>query len=200
MESLEIFRCLGYTEGVSAKLYNLGSIVFQQGESELARKYFEEAYLTAVELGEKINTRLIFDGFAALAAERGDHKRAARLSGVADSLGATVGYTIEPAEQKFRDHYLGKLKRSLSAEEFISEYEAGKKMSHDDARMLACLTIDDCRSSDGSECTVHEQIADDPARNLSMENFSSLRTLIILLALAGVVVLTLMFWLWTSTR
>jgi len=142
MASLEIFRRLGYTEGVSAKLYNLGSIVFQQGESELARKYFEEAYLTAVELGEKINTRLIFDGFAALAAQRGDHKRAAKLSGVADSLGATVGYTIEPAEQKFRDHYLGKLKRSLSADEFAFEYEAGKKMSHDDARKLAELSTD----------------------------------------------------------
>ncbi|HEY2865679.1 MAG TPA: protein kinase, partial [Pyrinomonadaceae bacterium] len=109
-ESLGIFRRIGYSEGISAKLYNLGAIVFLDGDHQLARQHFEEAHITAMELGEKINTRLIFDGFAALAAETGDFVRAAKLSGAAESLGATIGYTIEPAEQIFRDAYQGKLK------------------------------------------------------------------------------------------
>ena len=200
LESLEIFRSLGYTEGVSAKLYNLGSIVFQQGESELARSYFEEAYTTAVELGEKINTRLIFDGFAALAAESGDHKRAAKLSGVADSLGATVGYTIEPAEQKFRDHYLDKLKRSLSADEFASEYEAGKRMPHDDARQLACLSIDDDEKAKHSEYPVSDQIEHGTMSDLVLRNSRRSTTSMILWAAIAAAVLAFLSWLWFSAR
>ena len=80
-ESLSIFRRIGYLEGISAKLYNLGSFVFLEGDFEAARRYFEEAYETTQDLDEKINTRLIFDGFAVLATEEGDYAHAARLSG-----------------------------------------------------------------------------------------------------------------------
>jgi predicted ATPase len=138
-ESLAIFRRIGYSEGVSAKLYNLGAIVFLDGDHELARQHFEEAHTAAMELGEKINTRLIFDGFAALAVERGDYVRAAKLSGVADSIGATIGYTIEPAEQLFRDTYLGKLKDAMPREEFETEHEAGRNLSTEEARKLAYI-------------------------------------------------------------
>ena len=90
-----------------------------------------------MELGEKINTRLIFDGFAALAAETGDFVRAAQLSGAAESLGATIGYTIEPAEQIFRDAYQGKLRSALSREEFEINHEIGRNLSTEEARELA---------------------------------------------------------------
>jgi predicted ATPase len=136
-ESLAIFRRIGYSEGVSAKLYNLGAIVFLDGDHEFARQCFEEAHIAAMELGEKINTRLIFDGFAALATEQGDYVRAAKLSGVADSIGATIGYAIEPAEQKFRDAYLGRLKSAMPRDEFEVEHEAGRNLSTEEARELA---------------------------------------------------------------
>ena len=139
-ESLGIFRRIGYSEGISAKLYNLGAIVFLDGDHELARQHFEEAHAAAMELGEKINTRLIFDGFAALAAEAGDHVRAAKLSGAAESLGATIGYTIEPAEQIFRDAYLGKLKAAMSREDFESYHQIGRNLSTEEARELAYKT------------------------------------------------------------
>jgi tetratricopeptide (TPR) repeat protein len=136
-ESLSIFRRIGYSEGISAKLYNLGAIVFLDGDHELARQHFEEAHIAAMELGEKINTRLIFDGFAALAAESGDFVRAAQLSGAAESLGATIGYTIEPAEQIFRDAYQGKLKLALSREDFAANHEIGRNLSTEAAQQLA---------------------------------------------------------------
>ena len=141
-ESLSIFRRIGYSEGISAKLYNLGAIVFLDGDHELARQHFEEAPARAMELGEKINTRLIFDGFAALAAESGDHVGAAKLAGAAESLGATIGYTIEPAEQIFRDAYQGKLRAALSHEEFERYHEIGRNLSTEEARELAYSTSD----------------------------------------------------------
>jgi tetratricopeptide (TPR) repeat protein len=136
-ESLNIFRRLEYVEGVSAKLYNLGAIVFMLGEYEFARECFVEAYLAASGLNEKINTRLIFDGFAALAAVDGDLVRAAKLSGVADSLGTTIGYSIEPAEQKFRDAYLDKLKSSMPTGQFEAAHSEGQALSAEDARAFA---------------------------------------------------------------
>jgi len=135
-ESLAIFRRLGYLEGISAKLYNLGAIFFLAGEYEGARKHFIEAFEVARDLGEKINTRLIFDGFAALAAEDGDFALAARLSGVAQSIGATVGYAIEPAEMIFRDAYIQKLKAELTEEEYEVENKTGQSLSISDARKL----------------------------------------------------------------
>ena len=135
-EALATFRRLGYMEGVSAKLYNLGSFLFLEGDFESARRNFAEAYETASALNEKINTRLIFDGFAALAAEDGNYTRAARLSGAAESFGATIGYFIEPGEMVFRSAYLGKLKSSMSEAEFDAEREAGKNLSTEMIREL----------------------------------------------------------------
>lgn len=136
-ESLAIFRRIGYREGISAKLYNLGAIVFMAGDHEAARRYFEESHVTALELGEKINTRLIFDGFAALAADEGDYPRAARLSGAADSLGTTIGYSVEPAEKIFRDAYLTKLRAVMTDDEFEAEHASGRQLTTEQARDLA---------------------------------------------------------------
>ena len=135
--ALAIFRRIGYLEGINAKLYNLGAIVFLDGDHETAQKHFEEAHSAALDIGEKINTRLIFDGFAALAAEKGDYVRAAKLSGAAESLGATIGYAIEPAEQMFRDAYIGKLRAAVPDDEFERERAAGRGLSTEEARGLA---------------------------------------------------------------
>lgn len=135
-ESLRIFRKLGYKEGISAKLNNLGANVFALGDYDQARTYFDEALTVAIELGEKINTRLIFDGFAALACQNGEFLNAARFAGVAESLGASIGYAREPAESLFRDAYLDKVHAALSDAEFDSEYNAGLKMRLEEATDL----------------------------------------------------------------
>jgi tetratricopeptide (TPR) repeat protein len=145
-ESLAIFRRIGYMEGISAKLYNLGAFVFLEGDHATARRHFEEAYEAAQELKEKINTRLIFDGFAALSTDEGDYAHAARLAGAAESFGATIGYFIEPGERLFRDAYLGKLKSAMSESKFEAERDAGRKLSDIQARQLILGKID--RSSE----------------------------------------------------
>jgi len=136
-KALAIYRKLDYKEGISAKLNNLGVAVFALGDYEEARKCFDEALTTAVELGEKINTRLIFDGFGALAAERGEFNKAAQLSGVAETLGASIGYAREPAERRFRDSYLEKIKAALGDDAYNAAYREGLKLSLEDAAQLA---------------------------------------------------------------
>ena len=135
-EALSIFRRLGYLEGISAKLYNLGSFLFLEGDFDAAKRCFDEAYETTEELNEKINTRLIFDGFAALATEAGDYVHAARLSGAAESYGATIGYAIEPGENLVRDAYLQKLRSAMNESDFESERNAGRKLDDKAIREL----------------------------------------------------------------
>ena len=136
-EALFIYRKLGYKEGISAKLNNIGAAAFGLGEHDEARACFDEALTNAIELDERINTRLIFDGFAALAAERGQLQRAAELSGVAQSLGASIGYTTEPAELRFRDSYILKLRAALGEEAFDAAHKTGFRLTLDEAVKLA---------------------------------------------------------------
>ncbi|MFL6469030.1 MAG: tetratricopeptide repeat protein [Pyrinomonadaceae bacterium] len=139
-QALIIFRKLGYREGVSTKLNSLGSSDFALGDYEKARAHFDEALAVAAELEEKINTRLIFDGFAALAAQNEDFLNSARLAGFAESLGASVGYAREPAEVLFRDKYMEKIRAALNDADFNSEYNAGLKLSLEEATKLTRLS------------------------------------------------------------
>jgi non-specific serine/threonine protein kinase len=203
-EALSVFRRLGYLEGISAKLYNLGAIVYLDGDSETAYEHFKEAYRTALELGEKINTRLIFDGFAALAAERGQYARAARLSGAADSLGATIGYAIEPAEQIFRDAYLGKLRAAMTDSAFNKEYKVGRKMTAAQASEFARpqlmdgpdrTTSENVVPKSGSKRTTTELPEDsDSARSVLIRRSVLIAFVIVATLLAGSLVYA--SWIW----
>ena len=136
-KALAIYRKLDYKEGISAKLNNLGAAVFALGDYEEARKCFDEALATAIELGEKINTRLIFDGYGALAAENGDFELSAKFSGFAETLGASIGYAPEPAELRFRDSYLEKVRAELCEDEYNAAYREGLKLNLEEATNLA---------------------------------------------------------------
>ena len=136
-ESLRIYRELEYKEGISSKLNNLGAAEFALGNFEESRKCFDEALTVAIELGEKINTRLIFDGFGALAAQEGNFRLAAQFSGVAETLGASIGYAPEPSERRFRDAYVIKVKEAMGEYEYADAYNAGLKLSLEEATKLA---------------------------------------------------------------
>ena len=136
IEALGIFRDLGYSEGICSKLSTLGAAAFSLGDYETAQTSFEEAIKVALSLDEKINIRHIMSGFAGLATQRGDFTRAARLDGVAEGLGASIEYAIEPAESRFRDAYLAKLKSALSKSLFDKEFAIGREMSINEAKKL----------------------------------------------------------------
>lgn len=135
-DALEIFRDLGYQEGICSKLSTVGAAAYALGDYPEAHKSFEEALTIALNLDEKINIRHIMSGFAGLATQRGDFLRAARLDGVAEGLGASIEYAIEPAESQFRDAYLAKLKPALSKSLFDKEFAIGRAMTMTDAKKL----------------------------------------------------------------
>ncbi len=137
-ESLAIFRQLGSKQSVSYNLINLGAVAYGEGDFAAMRSHFAEGLATAQKLRDKIAISYSLDGCAAIAAERGNAKCAARLAGAAEHLRELIGFEIEPAERRFRDDYLIKLKAALDEETFADAFKQGRKMKLEEAIAL-CL-------------------------------------------------------------
>lgn len=140
-EAVGLFRELQNRTAVSDALNNLGAARVCLGEADAAAANFAEALRSASDLSNRITISCSIDGFAAIATENEEFERAAILSGAADGIRDLVGYKIEPAEAKFRDHYLSKLARVLPAEELAALTEEGRRMPQNDAIDLALRLI-----------------------------------------------------------
>ena len=132
-EAVELFRALEKGPALADALNNLGAAVFGTGDSETAKLNFSEALKIAEGLANRITISFSLDGFAAMAVENGDYERAARLSGAAENLRDLISYKIEPAERRFRDTYITKIKERISDEEFTRSFNFGSELSLENA-------------------------------------------------------------------
>ena len=132
-EAVELFRALENKTALGDALNNLGAATFGSSNLAVAKAYFSEALTIAKDLANRITISCSLDGFAAIAVESGDFDRAAMLSGTADSLRDLIGYKIEPAELRFREMYLSKLREQMPKDSFDTFYAAGRGSSLEDA-------------------------------------------------------------------
>ena len=136
-DAFDIFKRLGYKQGIAAKGSNLGAAEYLDGDIESAKHHMLESLRTSLEVGDEIDTRNVFDGFAALALERRDFTSAARLAGAAEARGEAIGYKLEPAERIFRESYLDRIRLEMDVSDFDQAYAEGRKMNAADAAALA---------------------------------------------------------------
>ena len=127
-ESLAISQQIGSLQGIGSNYMNLGFVTFDEDDIPAAHFYFKEALKTAQQMGEKNYISFCFDGFAALAAKCGHLIRSVRLAGAAQHLRNLSGYQIEPAERRFREAYLAKLRAALHEPDFTKFYEQGGEL------------------------------------------------------------------------
>lgn len=125
-EAVELFRTLDNKSALSDALNNLGAAAFGQGDYVAAKSRFAEGLEIANDLGNKITISCSLDGFAALAVEARDFERAAQLAGAAEHLREMIGYKIEPAERRFRENYLAKLRAEMPEDSFLKLSEPGR--------------------------------------------------------------------------
>jgi hypothetical protein len=92
-------------------------------------------------LRDKITISYSLEGFAGLAARRGNAEFAVRLSGAAANLRESIGYKIDPTDRRFRDAYTAELHSALSETDFANLYEQGRKMKLEEAIKLALKTV-----------------------------------------------------------
>ena len=136
--SLVITRQLDDKWFLTSNLNNLGFVACDLGDYKAAGAYFAEALAIVREFGNKIIISYTIDGFCALAVERGDAERAARLAGAAENLRTSMGSEIEPAERRFRDEYIAKIKANMDEAAFTQAYGTGGKLKLEDTVAL-CL-------------------------------------------------------------
>ncbi len=136
--SLAICRQLANKQLISENLVGLGFVDYGEGDYEAARSRFAEGLTIARELGDRALICCCLDGFAALAAVRGELRQAVRRAGLAKHLCESIGYEMEPAERRFRDAYTADLKTKMDETDFTNFYEQGRKLKLEEAVAL-CL-------------------------------------------------------------
>ena len=141
-EALEICSQLGHRYSTANILNNLAAAEYGEGDYTAAHSHFTEGLTMAQELGDKITGDKIaisysLDGFAALAVYRGEAELGATLAGAAEQLRESMNFNNEPAERRFRDHYLARIRAVLSKEAFSAGYEHGRKSKLDESVSLA---------------------------------------------------------------
>ena len=132
-EALAIFRKLGYEQGIAAKLSNLGAADFMDADIETARLHLRECLQMCDRIGDEIDIRTALDGFAALKVHDGDLIVAARLSGASQRVAESIDYVPEPAEKRFRENYMERLRALMKADDIDAAIDDGRKMSVDEA-------------------------------------------------------------------
>jgi hypothetical protein len=140
-EALAICRGLDNRYAIGTMLNNLAAAEYGDGDHTAARLHFAEGLTIAQTLdgqivGDKLSISVSLDGFAALAAQRGETKLAATLAGAAAHLLESMHVTFEAAERRFRDRYLAPLRATLSKGSFAAAYEHGRNL-----KLAECIAL-----------------------------------------------------------
>jgi tetratricopeptide (TPR) repeat protein len=78
-ESLAIYQEFGYPLGVADSFYELGRVIFEQGNLEVARKFFTDSARISQEAGDKIRAARALNVLGVVFDTQGDRTQAPRL-------------------------------------------------------------------------------------------------------------------------
>jgi predicted ATPase/DNA-binding CsgD family transcriptional regulator len=137
-ESLDIARALKARSDIVYGTVNLGLAEYLNG-SPGAEALFAESLGLAWRMGMKASMAYALLGLA-LAGDGGSGG-SARLHGAADQLLADLGETIDPLEARLADLDRQRLRATMGAEDFETEYAAGRAL--DPAQVVAALGSQD---------------------------------------------------------
>jgi predicted ATPase/DNA-binding SARP family transcriptional activator len=128
-DSVVLARELGHEIRELASLLNLGLASFHLRREEQARATFREAVRLSHALRWPECLLVGLEGLAALDAEQGNHRRAARLMGAADALLETAGYVLESGERELHERTLAAVRKRLSPDDFENAWHEGRTLS-----------------------------------------------------------------------
>ena len=135
--NLDINRDAGSQTNVAGEMFNLGYVRLRQGNIQEAQKLFTHSLAAYRELQDEAGIAYNLTGFGAIAVERKQPTRAARLYGAAFAILDRLGITFDPDDQLEIDHYSAKLLASISPPAFRSATDDGRSLSPERAIALA---------------------------------------------------------------
>lgn len=134
-ESLLIAEELGDKGWVARSMHILGKIALSRGNHQLASSFFERALRILHEIGDVVAVHAL-EGFACLAAVRGEAGRAFCLAEAASAQREAMKMKRPAPEQLDMEQYLGRVEPSLSHVERQHAVAAGRAMNLEQA--VAC--------------------------------------------------------------
>jgi non-specific serine/threonine protein kinase len=131
--SLALLESLGDERRRGTALYNLGQVALHQGDHAKAVALFQEN----IRIGQKLaNKWMIAHGLAALAGAAGssaDPARAARLSGAAEQLLASIGAQMDLADRVEYECHLAETRTQFDEKTFAAARAEGGAMTMEQA-------------------------------------------------------------------
>jgi tetratricopeptide (TPR) repeat protein len=122
---------------ISSEAANLSMVERQLGNLEEAEALVREALEIAERAGDQFTRPFAIAGFGAIATERGQYDRAARLVGAAEAILEAQGMAWPPDERPHYEHMLAVLPEAMGAVAFEEARGVGRSMSPSDAAAFA---------------------------------------------------------------
>jgi hypothetical protein len=114
-------------------LTELGFLAEQRGDGAEARRLHLEGFATARARGERRMVALALEGLAGAVGSAGQHRAAARLLGVADTIRRSVSVPAAPSERAEIDRIAATARLALGEPGFTAAFEHGATLSPEDA-------------------------------------------------------------------
>ena len=142
-ESHALLRSRGDTANIARSLFNLGAVDLMLGANGAADARFRESLGLARIADDKEDLAWCLEGFAALAACKGEGERAATLLGAAGALLARIGADYKPFERRLHESTESAARAACDPGAFAKAIEQGASLSMDEALDAAVDTRSD---------------------------------------------------------
>jgi hypothetical protein len=129
---------MGEKWAIAEALTNLGYIALRLADYATARALLQESLTLSHTIGNKVHAISNLNVLAGVAvAHREDAQKASQLAGAMEGLREALGVMLEPIQRGVYEHTIAAGKAILGEEGFIANFEAGRRLSLDEAVQLA---------------------------------------------------------------
>ena len=136
-EALEILEQLSAASDIARATHSLAYVALRGGDVDGATDGFERSLASFERLGHRRGMAEAIIGIGAVAAARGQHKRAARLIGAGDRLIEEIGAGLWPADARERECDLAVIRDAIGSDALAEEIAAGRDLTLEAALQLA---------------------------------------------------------------
>jgi tetratricopeptide (TPR) repeat protein len=136
-QRLALVRAMGNDFLVASEASNLSMVERQIGNLETAEDLAHEAIRICETIGDRFTTPFAMAGLAAIALERGDHARSAKLVGAVEGLMEATQMAWPPDERPHYERILAELPKAMGRGEFERMRKVGLLMPPAEAVALA---------------------------------------------------------------
>ena len=136
-EALALTRKLGSKRHTAVLHGNMGAVAFERGDYDLAETLQKEALRQLWNIDFKYFAPHVLASLAAVLSAQEQPLRALRLLGASVAACETMGVTLQPSFRLLEEHFVALLKDQLDAATYAAAWDAGHRLSLEEAVMYA---------------------------------------------------------------